>query len=230
MKKIKPNITLEIIPYGCGWEDIYLNIEGVSLYFSVSTVQGSSIQQLLRLLYYLYPRQEDPCHADDLQYYYGIRAPLGDSLHVAQITEQLCEEPLPYGFEEIPFKGSFEWDEEGAKSLWTVIRPPTNEPDFSVSLQITLLRETTVHYSFQLPYKDLCYAVAKACTALLKTYGLYGYHHMVYDWDMNLRYLLFLKGIALDQPQVRVLHPVKGKPNTATSLEQELNLLLTEMD
>ncbi len=220
---------MRIIPYGCGWEDVYLNIEDISLYFSISTVEGSSIQQLLRLLYYLYPRQRDPIHADDLHYYYGIREKKGGLPVVERIVDQLFDEPLPYGFEEIPAKGSFEWNEEGAKSLWTIIRPPTYETEFPITLQITLLRDQTLHYTFSLSYKALCYAVAKACTQVIKTFGFFGYHQAVYEWDMNLRYLLFIKAIALDCLDTISLSSKAGRP-FASSLQNELQLLLAEMD
>ncbi|MBQ7095055.1 MAG: hypothetical protein IJN80_01175 [Clostridia bacterium] len=221
--------SIRIVPYGCGWEDIYLNIGDTSLYFSISTVEGSSIQQLLRLLYYLYPRQRDPIHADDLHYYYGIREKKGELLVVDRIVDRLSDEPLPYGFEEIPIKGSFEWSEEGAKSLWTIIRPPTYETEFPITLQITLLRDQTLHYTFSLSYKALCYAVAKACTQVIKTFGLFGYHQAVYEWDMNLRYLLFIKAIALDCLDTLSLSSKDGRP-FASSLQNELQLLLAEMD
>lgn len=223
-------IKMSIIPYGCGWEDVYLNIGNIELYFSLSTVEGSSTQQLLRLLYYLHPRQNDPLHADDLCYYYGIREKKDGILQIGKIVDRLSDEPLPYGFEEIPYKGSFQWNEEGAKSLWTLIRPPTYETDFLLTLQITLLREHTLHYTFQIPYKALCYEVAKAFTKMIQTHGLLGYHRAVYEWDMNLRHLLFIKAYALDRLEDIAYFQKEDRSCAATDFEKELRLLLLDMD
>ena len=37
-------------------------------------------------------------------------------------------------------------------------------------------RDEEKHYSYKVRYKDFCYAVAKTCTEVIKSYGIYGYH------------------------------------------------------
>ena len=72
--------------------------------------------------------------------------------------------------------------------------------------------------------------MAKAYTDVLKEYGIYGYHHSVYTQDLHIRYLLFLKAVALDCFDARKLtyYNEKGHGET-TDLNQELALLLFDM-
>ena len=85
-------------------------------------------------------------------------------------------------------------------------------------------------YHYEVPYRDLCYAVAKACTEMLKEYGFYGYHHSTYVQDMNVRYLLFIKSIALDNFEARQLTYYKEKDHGETSdFIKEMDLLLFDM-
>jgi hypothetical protein len=96
-------------------------------------------------------------------------------------------------------------------------------------LKLKISRGEAKKYSYEVRYKDFCYAVAKACTDTLKEYGFYGYHNSTYHDDMKIRYLIFLKAIGLDCLEVRELTfhgPEKGE---SSDFSKELELLLFDM-
>lgn len=87
-----------------------------------------------------------------------------------------------------------------------------------------LLRKYTVRT------KDLCYAVAKACTEVLKEYGFYGYRYSTEYDCFKLHQLLYIKSFALLNFEAREL--VSKNENEwakRTSFEKELELLLFDM-
>ncbi|MCE2604103.1 hypothetical protein LH384_33990, partial [Pseudomonas aeruginosa] len=50
-EQIKTQLT--VIPYGGGWEDVYLTVDGETWYFVISSMMGDSFNALLEALYYL---------------------------------------------------------------------------------------------------------------------------------------------------------------------------------
>ena len=63
----------------------------------------------------------------------------------------------------------------------------------------------------------------------LKSHGIYGYHHSIYQDDMHLRYLLFIKSVALDNFEARVLTDMGDKNGEGSPFEKEIELLLFDM-
>lgn len=125
--------------------------------------------------------------------------------------------------------GEFCWDEEGAYSKWHIERAPDIDGDFDIKISIDICRSESRHYEYTVRYNDFCYAVAKACTEVLKSHGIYGYHHSVYFDDMHLRYLLFIKCVALDNFEARALTDMGDKNGESTPFEKEMELLLFDM-
>lgn len=76
---------------------------------------------------------------------------------------------------------------------------------------------------------DLCYAVAKACTEVLKTYGFYGYRYSTMLDCFNIFKLLYIKSVALGNFETRELHRVDSSGALATDFEKEIELLLFDM-
>lgn len=228
LQKRDCGIKVELVPYGGGWEDVYLDIGGDHHYFVISTVMGCGFERLMQVLYYLYPNNGDPEEDWDIvDVKEGILNDAHEIVRMQDVGEAL--EPgtvLRY----IPWKARFTWDEEGSYSTWELEREPNEENDFVLHLRISFDRGEKKQYSYQVRYADLCYAVADAATRALKKHGIYGYHHSVYCKDMNLRHLLFLKAVALDNYEARTLtcYEEKGKGET-TNLQAELELLLFDM-
>ena len=223
LEKRDCGINMKIVPYGGGWTDVYLNIGGDDLYFIISYAFENSFTDLLGVLYYLHPENSDPENGDKyVEWWCGLL----ENDEVVKIVEQAegsCS-VMP-----IPKKGEFTWDEEGAYSNWVIERDATTDSDFNIKISIDVYRKEYKHYEYSVRYKDLCYAVAKACTEVLKSHGIYGYHCSVYDDDMHLRYLLFLKSVALDNFEARELTDMGEKNGEASSFEKELELLLFDM-
>ena len=185
----------------------------------------------MRALYHLYPDNGDPENADDIiDCKYGICEHTENGYKVVSILDDINDMEFPFVEQDIPWKARFTWDEEGSCSNWSIEREATENIDFSLKIRIEQTRDETKIYNYNVTYKDFCYAVAKACTDMLKEYGFFGYHHSVYCQDMNVRYLLFLKSVALDNFEARELtyYDERGHGET-TDFQRELELLLFDM-
>ncbi len=225
------DIKMKLVPYGGGWTDVYFDICGDSHCFIISSVLGYQFSDFLRILYHLHPNHGDSEKADDIiEYKCGLCAKDKNGYHVVRVLNQLQDAEPPFVYQDIPWKAQFTWNEEGAQSNWTLERIPNQAEEFTLKIHIVHERSEVKIYDYEVPYKDLCYAVAKACTDMLKEYGFYGYHHSTYTQDLNIRHLLFLKSVALDNYDARKLtyYEEKGHGET-TSLKKELELLLFDM-
>ena len=106
---------------------------------------------------------------------------------------------------------------------------PTTETDFNIKIRLKYSHEEAER-CYEVRYKDLCYAIAKACTETLKKFGILGYHHSTYEEDIPLRYFLFLKAVALDRLDLLKLDNVEEERFAVTSsFEKEMELLLFDM-
>lgn len=218
-------IEMKLVPYGGGCTDVYLNIGNDNLYFIISSVMGRQFGDLMRILYFMYPLQADPANADEI---------IESKPYIEDKTgkhKMIKRDEMKPGttYWEVPWKAEFKWDEEGSYSHWKLEREPNEDTDFVLKLNIEISRDETKTYSYAVRYKDFCYAVAKACTETLKEYGFYGYHYSVYCDDMNVRYLLFFKAVALDCLEARELTERERGKGTVSSFDHELELLLFEM-
>ena len=224
LKKRDCGISMKLVPYGAGWTDVYLNIGEDKLYFIISAVLGDTFTDLLRVLYFLHPENNDPEHEEN---YIDCWEGLIENNEVVEIAERI--DKCPCTIRPIPKKGEFIWDEEGSESKWVIEREPTLDTDFDIRISIDICRDETEHYEYTVRYKDFCYAVAKTCTEVLKSHGIYGYHHSIYQDDMHLRYLLFIKSAALDNFEARELTDMGDKNGEGSSFEKEIELLMFDM-
>ena len=198
LQKRDCGIEMKLVPYGSGWSDVYLNIGEDNLYFIISAMFGDTFTNLLRILYFIHPENDDP-ERDENYFIHGEGT------------------------------GEFSWDEEGAYSKWRIEREGDAEVDFDIKIIIDICRREPKHYEYTVRYQDFCYAVAKACTEVLKSHGLYGYHHSVYFDDMPLRYLLFIKCAALNNFEARAITDMGDKNGESSPFEKELELLSFDM-
>lgn len=231
LKKRDCGIKMKLVPYGAGWADVYLDICGDHHYFIISCVIGSPFEHLLAVLYHMYPNNNDPEETDRfVDCKIGICAQDKQESKVIEILDHFNEVPPGTRYRDIPWRASFTWNEEGAESRWTLERIADESTNFMLKIHIEHERDETKTYDYEVPYKDFCYAVAKAYTDVLKEYGLYGYHYSVFTQDLHIRYLLFLKAAALDYFDARHLtyYDEKGHGET-TDFRKELELLLFDM-
>ena len=227
LKRRNCGMEMKLVPYGAGWTDVYFNIGDDKLYFIITSVWDDQFSKLLEVLYYLHPNQNDPQRYDVIDYWYGVCEYIDGDYKITKILER--SEECPAIIQPVPYKAELHWDEEGSSSHWVFTREPTEATDFVLQIDICIHRDEDKRYSYQVPYKDFCYAVAKTCTEVLKSHGIYGYHHSTYEDDINLRHLLFIKAVALDCLEIRALKDNGDGLGESTSLEKELELLLFDM-
>ena len=224
------DIKMELIPKGAGWLHVHLNIGEDNLVFIVSSALGDRFEKLLRVMYHLYPENNDPEFEDDIYSWDAVCELTDNGYEVVDIVERVTEEKMPCVCRDVPYMGDFVWDEEGSESKWVIEREPTLDTDFTIKIKITIDRDETSNYCYEVKYKDFCYAIAKACTETIKNFGVLGYHHSTYEEDIPLRYFLFLKAIALDRLDLLELTELEQEKYALTSsLEKELELLLFDM-
>lgn len=77
--------------------------------------------------------------------------------------------------------------------------------------------------------KDFCYAIAKACTEVLKEYGFYGYRYSTEHDYFKLHQLLYIKSVALGNFEARKTFAVDGELIKRTSFADEIELLTFDM-
>ena len=224
LKKRDCGISMKLVPYGAGWTDVYLDIGQDKLYFIISYALGNTFTDLLGILYYLHPYNNDP---ESDEKYVDCWWGLVENDEVVEIAERI--DKYPCTIRPVPKKGEFSWDEEGSASNWIIEREPTLDTDFNIKISIDISRNEDKHYEYNVRYKDFCYAVAKTCTEVLKSHGIYGYHHSIYEDDIHLRYLLFIKSVALDNFESRELTDMGDKNGESSPFEKELELLLFDM-
>lgn len=211
---------------------MYADFGEGEIYFIISNVMhNDGFQILLSALYYLYPNQWVFESANDfMEYKVGICEQINGEYVVTKICDDISNEPLPCEEQDIPWKASFTWDEEGSCSNWTIERTPNEDKSFDVKVHITIHRNEVKEYNYCVKYEDLCYAVADACTRALKKHGFTGYNRATYTEDLNLRQLLFVKSIALGVPDTCNLtyYEEKGKGETS-DFSKELEVRLFDM-
>ena len=227
IRKRDCGIKIRLVPYGGGWTDVYLDIGGDSHYFIISYVFGDQFGALLALLYKLHPANSGAEYEGvEIDYKIGICEKTADGYNVVKIVDCGDDHTTPCVCRDIPWRGRFTWDEEGAYSKWTLERTPDENADFMLNICIEHRRT----FKYTVPYKDFCYAVAKACTEMLKKHGFGGYHNSTYTQDMNVRHLLFIKSVALNNFEATDLTYYQEQGCGETSdFQKELELLLFDM-
>ena len=227
LEKRDCGIEMKLVPYGGGWTDVHLNIGNDRLYFIITSSWGDQFSKLLDILYHLSPNQFDPHETGSVECWEGLCEKTKDGYQVVSVAEHFDQCGKVYQL--VPYKAEMCWDEEGSCSCWTFTRQPTTDTNFILTIDISIRRNDTKHYSYEIPYKDFCYAVAKACTQTLKSHGFWGYHFSTYIEDINIRQLLFLKSVALENFEARELTDNGNGLGDSSSFEKEIELLLFDM-
>lgn len=231
LKKRDCNIQMNLIPRGAGWLHMHLHIGDEKIGFVISSALGDRFERLLRLMYHLYPDNNDPEFEENVYCWQGLCkwSDDKDDYEVVKIVERITDEPYPHTFRDIPWKAELCWDAEGSDCQWVIEREPTLETDFNIKLHIKYSDEENER-CYEVRYKDFCYAISKACTEVIKTHGIMGYHQSTYEEDIPLRYLLYLKAIALDKLDWLRLQDVEDEQWAYSSnFEKEMELLLFDM-
>ncbi len=229
LKKRDCKTKMRLVPYGGGWTDVYVTFDNEELYFIITEMWGDNFQALLRALYFLYPANNDSENADHfMEYKIGYSENNDDD--ITKIVDSVSDLPDMTAYAEIPWKTEFEWDDEHNSAKWQLERKPDTSLDFDITVKIDIKSDEPKHYEYTVPYKDMCYAVADACTKALKKHGFLGFHKATYYEDMSIRYLLLIKAIALGNLEACEVQYYKEKGEGERSdLMKELELLLFDM-
>lgn len=96
---------------------------------------------------------------------------------------------------------SFLWDEEPAFNEWRITRKSFESfSDYTFPIEIKIKcsnGDKNGVYIYNVKFNDLCYALAKCLTDVLKKYGFEGYCLNTYGESIDIRKLLKLKRFAL---------------------------------
>lgn len=215
--KVKKKGFMEfiVIPYGGGWEDYRICINGSETTLYTSTTRGKYLSEFLRTLCYF--------HKD-----YGSYDYVDGLLDLEEFDWG------EYGVEKIPLSATFTWDGETKAMHWKMIRGDAiTEDDFLLDIQITRdfwLAEEKDDFSFTVSYRELCYAVAKGVTDTLKKHGFMGWSKSAYELTLELRYLVFLKAYVLGKLS-KIVSDYKQPKGVGprSSFRNEWRILLKEL-
>lgn len=230
LKRRKCPVKMRLIPYGAGWTDVYADFGEGELYFIISSAMGDGFEALMKSLYYLYPAHNSDEAGELIECKFGQCEWQGNQYVVTKIVDDIQQ--IHKVWRNIPYQARFTWDEERAYSNWTLTREASEDVDFLLHVDIVYEydEDDIRRHHYTVAYRDLCYAVADACTKAIKKHGFLGYHSATYTEDMNLRYLLFLKSVALGNMEAVKLtwYDKKGAGETS-DFKKEMKLLLFDM-
>ncbi len=226
-------IKMKLVPYGAGWEDVIIDIQGDHHYYAVSGCLGNGFGGLVESLYVLYPHQNH--HQLEERYLSKTADFIGDFKDGKFVN--LRPKPPDYrgAYYSVPVQAEFLWDEEGHGVSWTLTRPENEDRDFPLSVRLDEWKscgsnKITKSYNYTVAYSDLCYAVGKALTEAMKSHGFTGFYESVWGNDINVRHLCFLKACGMGNPDF--FKPKRGKEKgegDISSFKDEIELLLFDM-
>ena len=208
LQKRDCDIKIKLTPSGAQFLHFEMDIQGDHLDFLPASTMGEQFGAVVSALYTLF--HED----DDMHDEWRSRENLSDVNHVVhtRITK-------------------VDWDNEGDDIEIIMSRNGKIDIDFeNDQIKIEIKRYDELLKTYNVKTKDLCYAVAKACTEVLKEYGIYGYRYSTEYDCFNLHQLLYIKSFALGNFEARELI-AENELDWAkrTSFEKELELLLFDM-
>ena len=198
-----------------GWTDLSCDFYGtiIDIYISYIGYQPSALIEAVRIFH-----SHEISYRDDYCY---------SHIDIAKAEDI---DTLDY-WDMVPMVVEFAWEEEPRRSTWTISRDEKDfgKDDFPVKIKIVRKDDEEISHEFTVRYRDLCYAVAKCYTDMLKRYGFSGYYHGSYGDDINLRQLLEIKGYALGLTSN--MYAENGMDNYRLTLtpDEELELLMMDM-
>jgi len=207
MKLQKRNCEIKIVlsPTGTQFLGIDLDFSGHKISFGASSAVGGQFGNFINALYALYFEKND-CH-NEWRQRESITAESDN--HIIAVTTTV------------------DWDNEGEIMTISMTKYCEGNKENQILLKITTDYGDT-YDEIIVNDKDLCYAAAKACTDVLKQYGVYGYRYSTEMDTFDLHKLLFIKAHALNCSEARQLSNVDDF-SLKTDFNKEIELLLFDM-
>lgn len=207
LKKRDCPIKINLSPTGSQYLGVDFDFYGEKISFNPSSVMNGQFGDFLNALYTLYYEDNDG-HSEWHQREYHT---YDKSNEIYAVTTTV------------------DWDNEGQYMIIGMTRTYTADCDKDILFKATTDYGET-YKTFHLNGKDFCYAVAKACTEILKEYGFYGYRYSTEQDYFQMHQLLFIKAYALDNMEPRELIATDSyKQCFKTDFEKEMELLLFDM-
>ena len=223
------DIKFEVIPYGGGWEDYVLTVDGVEAYLlSTCIYDRLYINELLEPLCYL---SADYSNVDYTVWDYVsmdmCERPFGTCCVKEMNEGYTSKDDKIVHVAEVPEEVNFKMDAEARTTYWKIVREKTAARDFMLSIDIHCDYDKEKHYHFNVPYRDFCLAVANGCVKALQKHGIFGWSHASYGQEMvNLRHVIFLKAVGLGrEAELMERDETEEKRGPKTSLKKELEIL-----
>lgn len=208
LQKRDCDIKIKLHPTGTKFLGIDLDFAGHKIAFGASSaVSCGQFGDFVSALYTLFFEKND-CHNEWNHREYHTKE---GSNHIVATTTTV------------------DWDNEGEIMTIKMTKHYEGEKSNSILLRITTDYGDTFE-EFSVNEKDLCYATAKACTDVLKQYGIYGYRYSTEHDTFNFHQLLFIKAYALDCLETRdLLNGDEHGFSKKTDFNKEMELLLFDM-
>ena len=207
IKKRDCDIKIKLTPSGTQFLRFEMDIQGDHLDFLPASTMGDQFGAVVSALYTLFHEKED-MHEE-----WRSREHISNDNHVIHTIVTKVD-----------------WDNEGDVVEIVMSRKCTVDIDYEndlIDIEINNYDEVLKQYTVKT--KDLCYAVAKACTEVLKEYGIYGYRYSTEQDYFKLHQLLYIKSFALGNFEARELISEENDWVKKTSFEKEIELLLFDM-
>ena len=202
------DINIKLTPSGAQFLHFEMDVAGDKFDFLPASTVGGQFGAFVSAVYKLFIEDVDDEHTE-----WGKRKYLSDENHVIHTVLTKVS-----------------WDEEGTDIDIFFSRKVMAEIDYENDvLDVEIRCYDDILKKYTLKTKDFCYAVAKACTEILKEYGFYGYRYSTeYDYFI-LHQLLYIKCFALGNFEARVLTDADDEFTKKTSFEKEMELLMFDM-
>lgn len=207
LKKRDCDIKIKLTPSGTQFLHFEMDIQGDHLDFLPASTMGDQFGAVVSALYTLFHEKED-MHEE-----WRSREHISNDNHVIHTIVTKVD-----------------WDNEGDVVEIVMSRKCTVDIDYEndlIDIEINNYDEVLKQYTVKT--KDLCYAVAKACTEVLKEYGIYGYRYSTEQDYFKLHQLLYIKSFAFGNFEARELISEENDWVKKTSFEKEIELLLFDM-
>lgn len=205
LQKRDCDVKITLHPTGTYFLGVHFDLYGQKFSFSPSSAISEQFGEFVSAVYTLYHEKSDG-HSEWKQREYHTEE--GNNHIVATTT-------------------TIDWDNEGEVMTINMTKYYDGVNSNNIYLKITTDYGET-YKGYCVNEKDFCYAVAKACTDVLKQYGIYGYRYSTKYDTFKLHQLLFIKAYALDCLGVRELLNADEWAKK-TDFEKEIELLLFDM-
>ena len=208
LQKRDCDINIKLTPCGTQYLHFEMDIQDDHLEFLPASTMGEQFGAVISALYALFHEPNDS-HNE-----WHSCEHLSDENHVIHTSVSKVE-----------------WDNEGDVVEIKMSRKCTVDIDYENDLiEIELKNYGELLKKYTVKTKDLCYAVAKACTEAVKDYGFYGYQYSTEQDYFKMHQFLYIKSVALLNFEARELFS-KDENEWAkhTHFEKEMELLMFDM-